>query len=256
MEYKILKGKEGIKRAYELLAERYDSSKYLFWTRKIEKGEERVISRWIAKLNGPCLDVGCGTGRYSLKLARLGIPVIALDLSLGMVKELLRKASSTGLLDLIQPVLGDGEMLPFRGESFKSLICTLAFDHFENPEAAVREFSRVLKGGSLCILSTFNSFTLRELQERCGLGDNVCFRVSEDLTVIVYEVGHSVFEIWRMFEKYGFRLVAVKGCCYWHVLPLPLSLIYPLMLDNLLSRFKNSINYAEIHVCVMRRMRV
>ncbi|MEM3406929.1 MAG: hypothetical protein QXY18_04745 [Nitrososphaerota archaeon] len=49
VKYKILNGKEGIKKAYDLMAKSYDDSKYLYWTRRIERGEEKIINKWIEK---------------------------------------------------------------------------------------------------------------------------------------------------------------------------------------------------------------
>ncbi|MEM2929064.1 MAG: hypothetical protein QXP60_08885 [Nitrososphaerota archaeon] len=48
-KYKIFYGKKGIKEAYDLMAKSYDNSKYLYWTRKIEEGEEKIIDKWIEK---------------------------------------------------------------------------------------------------------------------------------------------------------------------------------------------------------------
>ena len=252
MKYRVLRGKNGIKEAYDLMAEIYDKSKYLFWTRRLERGEERVVRRWLRSLSEPCLDVGCGTGRYSLKLAEGGKRVVALDISLKMVRKLLDKAERSSLLRSVDAVVGDGEKMPFRDRAFGSAICTLAFDHFENPERAAEELSRVLKGDSLCVITTFNSTTLGELQRRYRLGNNVTFRIEKSLTVLVYEVGHSAEEVVKLFYKYRLKPLEVKGCCYWHVLPKLFAFIYPSYLDSFFGRFRALLKYAEIHASLLR----
>ena len=252
MKYRVLRGKSGVKEAYELMAETYDKSKYLFWTRRLERGEERAIRGWLKLLHKPCLDVGCGTGRYSLKLAGEGKRVIALDISLKMIKKLLDKAERSSLLRNVDAVVGDGEKMPFRDRAFRSAICTLAFDHFESPERAAGELSRVLKGGSLCVVTTFNSITLGELQKRYSLGNKVPFRVERSLTVLVYEVGHSAEEVVSLFYRHRLKPLEVKGCCYWHVLPKPFAFIYPSCLDSFFGRFRALLKYAEIHASLLR----
>lgn len=125
----------------------------------MEEGEERTIKKWLRKLSPPILDVGCGTGRYTIKIVERCSEVIALDVSRTMLKKTVEKANA--VLERINPILADGEHLPFRNESFNGLICTLTFDHFENCESVAREFSRVLRRDGLCILSTFKQLHIK-----------------------------------------------------------------------------------------------
>ncbi|MFO0958144.1 MAG: class I SAM-dependent methyltransferase [Isosphaeraceae bacterium] len=46
---------------------------------------------------GPLVDLGCGAGRHAIQFARLGHPVVAVDLSHQMLLEVGRKARSLGL---------------------------------------------------------------------------------------------------------------------------------------------------------------
>ena len=85
VKYRILRGKRGVQRCYNEMASRYENSKYLYWTRRMEEGEERVIKGWLGMLRPPIVDVGSGTGRYALKLADQGLETIALDISQGMM---------------------------------------------------------------------------------------------------------------------------------------------------------------------------
>jgi len=38
-----------------------------------KEAEERVIGKLVDGFSGVCLDVGCGTGRYSLRIAENGV---------------------------------------------------------------------------------------------------------------------------------------------------------------------------------------
>jgi len=73
VRYRVLEGKMGGREAYDRMAGVYDFSRYLYWTRKMEEAEERVIGKWVDGFSGVCLDVGCGTGRYSLRIAENGV---------------------------------------------------------------------------------------------------------------------------------------------------------------------------------------
>jgi ubiquinone/menaquinone biosynthesis C-methylase UbiE len=87
-KYRVLEGKRGVRRCYDEMAKRYEDSRYLYWTRRMEEGEERAIKGWLERLEPPILDVGCGTGRYTLSLVARDSTVVALDLSPGMIKRL------------------------------------------------------------------------------------------------------------------------------------------------------------------------
>ena len=252
-KYRALNGKSGVRWAYDRMANDYDHSNYLLWTRRMEKGEERIIKNWIGYFSIPTLDIGCGTGRYSIKIAEKGFEVVALDVSLGMLKKTRKKTRKKMLFGRVHPILADGENLPFKSESFSSLICTLTFDHFQNDELAAQEFSRVLKKGGFLVISTVNSYTLSDFKRRYNLPpDKVPFRTESLSPVLIYEVGHSIDEIKELFKR-EFEIIDVKGCCYWHLLPLPLIIYYKTKFDFLFNIFKFLLKYAEIHVILMKK---
>jgi ubiquinone/menaquinone biosynthesis C-methylase UbiE len=252
VKYRVLEGKEGVREAYDCMAGVYDYSEYLYWTRKMEEAEERVVKKWVGGFSGVCLDVGCGTGRYSLRIAGEGVEVVALDLSLKMLKRLKLKARNSDAYEKVNVVVADGERLPFRENVFGGLVCALAFDHFVDCEGAAGEFSRVLKGDGLCVVSVFNGYMLGDFQRRYGFGDKVPFRTEHLAPVLIFEVGHSAGEVKEVFRKCGFRVEAVKGCCYWHLNPL-LEVYYPFLLDSFFNLLKSMLKYAEIHAVLMRK---
>lgn len=247
-EYRTLKGKQGVQRCYNEMASRYDSSKYLHWTRRIEEGEEKAIRSWLRRLRAPIINVGSGTGRYALKLADEGRETIALDISQGMMQQLKRRMKPSTPL---YAAIGDGENLPLRDVCVNSILCTLTFDHFQNPEKAAEEFSRVLRLKGLCLITTFNSHTLREFQQRIGIPeDKVPFKTEEMPPTLIHEVGHSAREVEELLKPRGFKALEVRGCCYWHIIPHP---NYPLGLDKLLNALKILLKYAEIHATLLSK---
>ncbi len=252
VRYRVLDGKDGVREAYDCMAGVYDFSEYLYWTRKMEEAEERVIGKWVDGFFGVCLDVGCGTGRYSLRIARAGVEFVALDLSLKMLKRLRLKTKKSGVSDTVNVVVADGERLPFRENVFDCLVCALAFDHFEDCERGAGEFSRVLKGDGLCVVSVFNGNTLGDFQKTYGFGDKVPFKTEDMSPVLIFEVGHSAGEVEEIFRNYGFAVECVKGCCYWHISRL-FEVYYAFWLDSFFNLFRGLLKYAEIHGVLMRK---
>jgi len=214
-DYRILEGKSGVRQAYDEMSKLYDTSRYLFWTRKMEEGESRIVERWIKKLKSPILDLGCGTGRYAVKLAKMGYETVALDVSRGMLDVAIKKAKRTGCEYRIHFIMGDSEMLPFRDNSLSSVVCTLTFDHFLHPRRVAYEISRILRRNDPCIISTFNPYTFNDFRMRYNIPlDKVPFKTEEMPLTLVYEVPHSAEEIEVIFNNYGFKVIDVKGCCY------------------------------------------
>jgi len=66
------------------------------------------------KLGETVLDVGCGTGNYSIELAHMGLEVVGIDPSGNMLKIAREKTEKEGLD--IKFVLGTAESLPFNDD--------------------------------------------------------------------------------------------------------------------------------------------
>lgn len=104
------------------------------------------------------LDIGCGTGRHSIELARRGYRVTGVDLSDSMLERAKEKARELGLdIDFRKH---DARDLPFSGEfDLAIMICEGAFPLMETDEmnyAILRNAARALKGKGKLIFTTLN----------------------------------------------------------------------------------------------------
>jgi ubiquinone/menaquinone biosynthesis C-methylase UbiE len=96
------------------------------------------------KLKKPILDLGCGTGMFGEFLkAKKGITGI--DISLEMLKQ------SSGAR-----VQGDIENLPFKSESFTTVVSFTALQNLEDAEKMLKEVKRVLKKDGTFVLTFLN----------------------------------------------------------------------------------------------------
>ncbi|MBA4495410.1 class I SAM-dependent methyltransferase [Paenactinomyces guangxiensis] len=85
----------------------YDWPDYYDWT---SPGLERDLTYYIElakQTGGPVLELGCGTGRCSLAIARLGIPVVGVDLSSPMLQKARQRAKKLNLSDRVRWVEAD-----------------------------------------------------------------------------------------------------------------------------------------------------
>jgi len=97
------------------------------------------------------LDVGCGTGLMSAKLAATGRQVVGVDISSAMIKRARRRNHSR-----LEFTLGDAEGLPFPDSCFDAVVNLISFHHYPNPSRAAAEFQRVLRPGGRLVLIAFD----------------------------------------------------------------------------------------------------
>lgn len=101
------------------------------------------------------LDFGCGPGYYSILFARIGYRVEGFDISEASVDFALRRAAHLGFRDEINLVVGTGEQLAYRDESF-DVVCGIdILHHLDDIPAAVAEAFRVLKPGGVAYFKEF-----------------------------------------------------------------------------------------------------
>jgi ubiquinone/menaquinone biosynthesis C-methylase UbiE len=99
------------------------------------------------------LEVGAGTGYFSLNLLQAGViaRATATDISTGMLKQLAATAGQLGLE--IVAVRADAEELPFADETFDLVLGHAVLHHLPAVESAFAEFRRVLvPGGTLAFM--------------------------------------------------------------------------------------------------------
>jgi SAM-dependent methyltransferase len=106
------------------------------------------------------LEVGCGPGRLSIRLARQhGLDVTGLDLDPAMIERARANASRPGKGQGRQPsfLVGDVASLAFPDGSFDLVVSTLSMHHWADPRAGLAEIGRVLRPGSRALVWDFRS---------------------------------------------------------------------------------------------------
>jgi len=95
------------------------------------------------------LDVGCGTGPFTLAAQQRGAEVVSLDIGV----ELLRRARAKGAP---RGLAGDAAALPFADASFDLVLSSECIEHTPRPEQGVAEMLRVLRDGGRLVLTCPN----------------------------------------------------------------------------------------------------
>ena len=137
-----------IKANYSKIASFYDKGRFL--------SEKNTVMwlRLISELSGAqkgcrVLDLGCGTGRFSLPMARrLGLSVTGADLS----SEMLDKAKQKDSDFIVNWVLADAGSMTFPPNSFDVVFMSHLLHHIDSPLKAIRECLRILSPSGVVLI--------------------------------------------------------------------------------------------------------
>jgi SAM-dependent methyltransferase len=96
------------------------------------------------------LDVGCGPGATSVRLARLGVHVTLLDSSTAMLELAERAISEAGVSEKVTIKCDDASRLAeiFQPESFDVILCHNLLEYVDDPDAVLRGAVRVLRNSA------------------------------------------------------------------------------------------------------------
>ena len=142
-------------------------------------GQKQVRTKLIKALGGrddetfgDGLEIGSGTGYFSLNLVQLGVVerLTATDISPGMLTRLATTAEDLGLE--VETVETEAEVLPFEDESFDLVFGHAVLHHIPDLERAFAEFRRVLRpGGAIAFAGEPSRYgdRLAALPKRAGL---------------------------------------------------------------------------------------
>ena len=109
------------------------------------------------KPKGLVLDVGCGTGNYTLELARRGTTALGVDSSFEMTAFAKRKAERENLNSKF--VVGNIEDMPFKSGVFDSVLGVTVLCFASHAADAMSEIKRVLKAEGEIALGELNKMS-------------------------------------------------------------------------------------------------
>jgi len=152
-----------VRRMFDSIAPDYDAMNHLM-SLNVDRRWRKVALRQIldvpAGLGRPwdVLDVACGTGDFSLAIAKglrrlsLSGHVTGLDLSEGMLDVMRGKVAKAGLETLVGEEIGDCEALGFDDSAFDRVTVAFGVRNFEDREKGLREVLRVLRPGGRFVM--------------------------------------------------------------------------------------------------------
>jgi 2-polyprenyl-3-methyl-5-hydroxy-6-metoxy-1,4-benzoquinol methylase len=168
----------------------------VFYNRLIHFCQTRALAPWLAVPDGArVLDIGCGVGRWSRRLAARGARVTGIDLSPTMIEEATRRARASGVAERCQFLVQDCAELAVDGP-YDLILSVTVLQHILDPGAllaAVRGIVRHLAPeGRLVVLEAAPARTAAKCNSP------------------IFRARHRDFYL-RLFEECGLSVRAVTG---------------------------------------------
>ena len=140
-----------IHKAYDAWSSTYDDVRNL--TRDLDASVMRKTFR--GKRLGTVLELGCGTGKNTVFLAKNASAVHALDFSSGMIALAQKKVTARNVSFAVADVT---KRWPRAAHSVDLIVCNLVLEHVEKLPFVFSEARRVLKPGGTFFLCEFHPF--------------------------------------------------------------------------------------------------
>lgn len=115
--------------------------------------ERQAVSEYFGDETEPILDLGCGVGRTTRPIERMGYDVVGLDLNARMLHR------GRELLDEADLVVGDAAALPVRDDAFRYVLFSyngLDYVPADERSRALAEIARVTESGGTFVFSSHN----------------------------------------------------------------------------------------------------
>lgn len=127
----------------------------------VDEGLTRFEAALVSRAFAPgqrILDIGCGGGREAIPLARAGVSLVAMDVSVAMVSAAAVRAAHDGVR--LGAVAGNAAALPFRPETFDGVaMLGQVIAHIPGRDGrigALRAAWHALRPGGMLIMTTHN----------------------------------------------------------------------------------------------------
>ncbi len=146
-------------RFYDGLSEKYDAEQFGSAVAISRRTEQELFKARIPELfdaSSRVLEIGAGTGIFTLEIARRSREVVAVDISAGMLAVLQRKASAEGIAN-IRTVTGNVETIALDGV-FDGACAFLVFEYIADLPAFLNRLApRIRPGGTLYFITARRS---------------------------------------------------------------------------------------------------
>lgn len=195
-------------RYFETEAQNYDetrSNKMKFlWKKQI-----KIVFDLCGDIEGKeLLEIGVGTGRFSIELGKKGANITSLDPANAMLK-VTKEKSELNNINKISLIKGYGNNLPFKDGSFDGIICLHVLNHLSTYNDILNEMWRVTKQNGFIIVNFPNPLSFY-------LPSAICTNIYHAFEKDAYSGFFSKYKAKETLNDAGFSVEDFKGNIFLH----------------------------------------
>lgn len=199
-----------VKNFYDNDAKNYENSRFTTSIGRYNNNVHKeivmnVTDSWAGK---KVMDLCCGTGRFSMEIAKHGGIVVSLDFSREMLREIADKSRKTSIKNNVHLIQADAQNLMFKDNTFDGCVCVTAINLIKDYDEVIKEIARVLKPNGFLIM---DFRYLQGLYFPLGVYVNATHRAIEKK---VYSRWFSLNEIKTSFRDAGLKIQKIQGNFY------------------------------------------
>lgn len=211
--------KQTVKQVYNVIADEYDL-RFSAETPNDKRFNEMEMTFILGKLKpgDEVLDMGCGTGRFTVPMAEKVRKVTGLDLCPAMIEKAREKTMQRGLD--VEFREGDMTSLPFADNSFDVVTSMVALMHIplNQRQNAFSEAARVLKPGGKMIINVKNTAFEKLCPVDRFVGVDVTDVENKQLVFTQNRTGNDLTTNWYSFSPEDLnRLFSTAGLSLVHM---------------------------------------
>jgi ubiquinone/menaquinone biosynthesis C-methylase UbiE len=138
-----------------------------YWQAQLRPAQDRMLDLAALQPGEQVLDVACGTGLVTLRVAALVGPagrVLATDISETMIARVEEQSRVRGLAN-VRALRMDAEALDVADASFDAVLCALGLMYVPDPQAALARMVHALRPGGRAVVAVWGA------RANCGWAD-------------------------------------------------------------------------------------
>ena len=164
---------------------------------------QSICSLWLSKHS---LEIGCGTGRFSVLVGSLHENLTVVDLANSMLRKTKQRVKEHQLEGSVQKYVNASAYdLPFESKSFDAIVSINVFSHLEYPLKVLEEIVRIHRNNGRLLISFPNLYSYYLIP---GLFVNM---QKQSLQRRVYSRWYKPSDIFKMMSGTGYEILSVTG---------------------------------------------
>jgi len=157
------------------------------------------------------LEVGCGTGGFSIFASKECAYVTGLDIGKKRINMANKLRKNFG--KKVSFVVGDAQCLPFRDGSYDIIVCSETLEHVPDHKKAFHELIRVAKTLGYVIITVPNNISLAQLEKFRLFPSHFAVNRSQPEDLHIF----NIFVIDKLLERKDLRVIIKRGVGFIYI---------------------------------------